>query len=108
MSLLLETAENFQRLLDIKYDVLLGRKNKEVEISIIFRPIDFHHLAGLQYIKDMPELKCSREKVFQAICIDSELRMKIGNSVFFPDIRERLTALKQIEFLLDNNDLIFK
>ena len=56
----------------------------------------------------MPELKCSREKVFQAICNDSALRMKINSSVFFPNIRERLTALKQIEYLLDNNDLIFK
>ncbi|MGN0638870.1 MAG: PBECR4 domain-containing protein [Huintestinicola sp.] len=108
MDLLLEAAENFRKLLDIKYDVLLGRKNREVEISIIFRPIDFHHLAGLQYIKDMPELKCSREKVFQAIRNDSALRMKISSSVFFADIRERLTALKQIEYLLDNNDLIFK
>lgn len=107
MDLLLETAENFKKMFNIKYDILLGKKNKEVNIIITFRCIDFHHLAGLHYIKDLPELKQSREKIFKAICIDSNLREKIYNSKFFPKIENRLIALNQIETLLDNDNLIF-
>lgn len=107
MDLLLETAENFKRMFNIKYDILLGKKNKEVNIVINFRFIDFHHLAGLHYIKDLPELKQSREKVYNTIFTDSKLRGKIYNSEFFPEIENRLIALNQIEKLLDNDKLIF-
>lgn len=107
MDILLEAAENFKKLFDIKYDILLGKKGKEVNIIVTFRNIDFHHLAGLQYIKDMPELNRSRDKVFNDICTDSNLRKKIYNSAFFPKIEDRIKALIRLEALLDNEKLVF-
>lgn len=90
MDLLLETAENFKKLFDIKYDILLGKKGKEVNVVLIFRDIDFHHLAGLQYIEDMPELKRSRDKVFADICNDSFLRKKIIGAIFILKLKKEL------------------
>lgn len=107
MDLLLETAENFKKLFDIKYDILLGKKEKEVNVVLIFRDIDFHHLAGLQYIEDMPELKRSRDKVFADICNDSFLRKKIYQSDFYSKIEGRVKALNHLENLLDNEKLVF-
>lgn len=107
MGLLLETAENFKKMFNIKYDILLGKKNREVNIIITFRSVDFHHLAGLHYIKDLPELKQSREKIFEAICTDSNLRNKIYNSEFYTEIEDRIIALNQIEKLFDSDNLIF-
>lgn len=107
MDLLLETAENFKRLLDIEYDILLGKKGKEVNVALIFRDIDFHHLAGLQYIEDMPDLKRSRDKVFADLCKDSFLREKIYRSVFYSKIEDRIKALNRLEDMLDNENLIF-
>lgn len=46
------------------------------DISIIFSEKDFHHLAGLQYLKDMPELKQSRSKIFNKIIADENFRKK--------------------------------
>lgn len=107
MDILLEAAESFKKLFDVKYDILLGKKGKEVNIIVIFRNIDFHHLAGLQYIKDMPELNRSRDKVFNDICTDSNLRKKIYNSAFFSKIEDRIKALIRLEALLDNDKLVF-
>ncbi len=107
MDILLETAENFKKLFDIKYDILLGKKSKEVNVVLIFRDSDFHHLAGLQYIEDMPELKKSRDKVFADICNDSFLRKKIYRSDFYSKIEDRIKALNHLENLLDNENLVF-
>lgn len=107
MDLLLKTAENFKKLFDIKYNILLGKKGKEVNVVLIFRDIDFHHLAGLQYIEDMPELKRPRDKVFVDICNDSFLRKKIYRSDFYSKIEDRVKALNHLENLLDNEKLVF-
>lgn len=107
MDLLLETAENFKKLFDIEYDILLGKKGKEVNVVLIFRDIDFHHLAGLQFIEDMPDLKRSRDKVFADLCKDSFLREKIYRSVFYSKIEDRIKALNRLEDMLDNDKLIF-
>ena len=108
MDVLLQAAENFRRLTFIKYRFILGKRNKMTDISIIFSEKDFHHLAGLQYLKDMPELKQSRSKIFNKIIADENFRKKIYKSTFYPNIEKRLYALIQLEFLLDNNNIIFR
>lgn len=42
-----QTAEGFLSLLDTQYHMIIGRKGKAVELTVEFKPIDFHHLMGL-------------------------------------------------------------
>lgn len=108
MGLLLQTATSFGNLFDIRYDFILGKKNKSTNISVLFEPTDFFHLAGFQYIKDVPNLKKSRSKIYSEICNNYDLRNKIYNSSFYSKIIDRLQVLNQLEYLFDNNHLIFQ
>ena len=45
------SAEGFHSLLDTQYHLIIGRKGKSVDITIEFKPIDFHHLMGLGKLK---------------------------------------------------------
>ena len=106
--LLLETAINFKNMFNKKYDFILGRKGNQINLTLIFRPVDFHHLAGLQYISDMSELKRSRDMVFSSIYHDERFRRKIYESSFYPQIKDRLSVLKNIEMILDSDKMIFR
>lgn len=108
MDLILETADNFKKLFNVRYDFILGIKDKCFNISIIFRAIDFHHLAGFQYISDISQLKACREKIYFKICTDTNFRNEIYNSKFYNQIEERLNLLKNIELFFDEDNILFK
>lgn len=101
-------AKDFERLFDIKYDLLLGRRNKAIEISIVFCDYDFHHLAGLHYLTDRIMLSRARDivywDIYNGVITDSDVR----KSSAYKDIVDRLKVLDQIEHLIDTNDLIFR
>lgn len=101
-------AKDFEKLFDIKYDLLLGRRNKAMEISIVFCDYDFHHLAGLHYLTDRIMLSRARDSVYwdiyNGVITDSDVR----KSFAYEDIVDRLYILNQIEHLIDTNNLIFR
>lgn len=101
-------AKDFERLFDIKYDLLLGRQEKSIEISIVFCDYDFHHLAGLHYLTDRIMLNRARDivywDIYNGVITDSDVR----KSSAYEDIVDRLDVLKQIEHLIDTNNLIFR
>ncbi|MBQ5498877.1 MAG: hypothetical protein IIT73_03680, partial [Treponema sp.] len=53
MADILQAAKSYANLLDVEYQIVLGKKNKNIAISIIFDEVHFFHLAGLQYLKDL-------------------------------------------------------
>ena len=101
-------AKDFERLFDIKYDLLLGRRNKAIEISIVFCDYDFHHLAGLHYLTDRIMLSRARNivycDIYNGVITDSDVR----KSSAYKDIVDRLNVLNQIEHLIDTNNLTFR
>ena len=101
-------AKDFERLFDIKYDLLLGRRNEAIEISIVFCDYDFHHLAGLHYLTDRIMLSRARDivywDIYNGVITDSDVR----KSSAYEDIVDRLDVLNQIEHLIDTNNLIFR
>ncbi|MDO4337254.1 MAG: PBECR4 domain-containing protein [Eubacteriales bacterium] len=46
MDYLKTCAKAFERLLDVKYHIIIGRKGKLTELNILFDPTEFHHLVG--------------------------------------------------------------
>lgn len=101
-------AKDFERLFDIKYDLLLGRRNKAIEISIVFCDYDFHHLAGLHYLTDRIMLSRARDivywDIYNGVITDADIR----KSSAYEDIVDRLDVLNQIEHLIDTNNMIFR
>ena len=108
MDKLRERAEAFSNLLNIKYNIVLGKKGKRTDICLFFDKVHFHHLVGLQYLTDMPQLNRDRTKVFDNILNDTIKFEHISNSRLFESIENRFMSFLFIEQFLDNNELVFK
>ena len=108
MSSINKAIQTYNRLLGIKYEIVLGRKGRTVSFEVNFSKQEFYHLAGLQYLSDIRELKNDREKVFDRIRADAEFRQKLHNSVFYEKINERIFHLANLEAIIDSNKTVFK
>ena len=67
MDKLQKCAKAFEKLLEIQYRIIIGRKGKTVELVIGFSKLDFHHLMGLGKLKDLRIAKQNRGSVFDEI-----------------------------------------
>ncbi len=108
MDILGKAATAFNRLLGIKYEIVLGKKGKTTTFTISFEKHEFYHVAGLQYLKDIRELKANRSVLFDRIVTDDTFRIKILNSSFIDKITDRINQLITLENFIDSNDTIFK
>lgn len=108
MDYLQTCAKAFERLLDVKYHIAIGRKGKLTELNILFDPTEFHHLIGLHKLHDLRLARGNREKIFRQI-LDGNLSMDdLKKSRYFTTIQKRMKPFSQIENLLDSNNLIFR
>ena len=86
---ILSSAMTYSKLLDIEYQLVLGRKNKTLALSIYFDENQFFHLAGLQYLTDRATLLYGdRSYLFQKILSGSITREQIESSSFYSEIKE--------------------
>ena len=107
MDILETAARSFEKLLTIKYEVILGRRGTTVVVNLSFHKEDFYHLAGLQYLTDIQQLKGSRSSIFDKILNDNKFRQRILKSKVIYKITERIKFLAQLETLLDANETVF-
>lgn len=108
MDLLMTSAQCFAELTNIEYNITIGRKGVKYEFTVAFHPEDFHHLAGLHKLPDIPAVRGSRERVFKNI-LNGKLTYKdIITSTHFTQSDERLRHLCFLENFMDSNEIIFK
>ena len=106
---ILTSAKAYLNLIDIEYQLILGRKNKTIALSIYFDENQFFHLAGLQYLEDRPDiLRSRRAVVFNKILKGIISKQLIESSSFYKEIKERVDYLAYLEQILDSNKTIFK
>lgn len=108
MDKLYECASAYQKLLDVRYKIILGRKGKLTELYIDFEPVYFHHLIGLHKLSDLRISRANRETVFQNILAGKITYNFIEQSKYFHIIRRRFSPFADFEKLLDQNTLIFR
>ena len=106
---ILQAAKSYAKLLDIEYQIVLGKKNKNITLSIVFDEVHFFHLAGLQYLKDLSAvLSESREQIFRRILRGSLQKQMLESSKFYSEITDRIEYLSYLEQIMDSNDTVFK
>ena len=106
---ILTSANAYSNLLDIEYQLILGRKNKTAALSIFFDENQFFHLAGLQYLTDRVTLLFGdRAQLFKRILSGKITSQQIESSSFYPEIKDRIDFLAYLEFIMDSNKTIFK
>ena len=109
MADILQAAKSFKNLLDVEYQILLGKKNKQLNLSIDFERLHFYHLAGLHYLKDLADtLKGDRGIVFEKILDGKITQADLESSIHYPEIKNRIKYLVYLESLMDSNETIFK
>lgn len=108
MDKLQKCAKAFEKLLEIQYRIIIGRKGKTAELVIGFSKLDFHHLMGLGKLKDLRIAKQNRGSVFDEIIIGSTTYETLAKSRYLPQIENRFEPLALIEQLLDDNRLVFR
>ncbi len=105
---LYDCANAFEKLLDIQYRIIVGRKGKATELCIGFSKLDFHHLMGLGKLKDLRIATHNRSIVFDEIISRKITYETISKSRYLSLIENRFRPLTQIETLFDDNRLIFR
>lgn len=109
MGNILLSAQAYEKLLDIEYLIVIGRKNKTLSLTIDFDANHFFHLAGLQYLEDIPDiLRSRRDVVFNRILAGSITPQQISDSSFYSIIQERVDYLALLESIFDDNKTVFK
>ena len=103
-----DALQAFSKLFNTEYEFLLGRKNKTVTLRIEFQKMHFFHLAGLQYLKDLPRLAFSSELIFDQIESGTISSSYIESSINYSFIEKRLSFLPRLESIFDSNDTIFR
>ncbi|MCL1983345.1 MAG: PBECR4 domain-containing protein [Clostridiales bacterium] len=108
MDKLLACAKSFEKLFDINYHIIIGRKGKTVDLKIGFEPLDFHHLIGIHKLKDLRISRASREDVFKSVLSGEIPLSHIMVSRYYGNIHNRIEPFTDIEQIFDANRLVFR
>ena len=109
MADILQTAQSFTSLLDVEYQLVLGKKNKTLAFTIGFNENNFFHLAGLHYLKDRTKILFGdRAVLFQKILNGTITVNQIDSSKYYSAIKDRIDYLIYLEQILDDNSTVFK
>jgi len=103
-----ECARAFEKLLDKKYHIVIGRKGKTVDLTVGFSQHDFHHLMGLGKLKDLRIATQNRSTVFSEILNGNISEKTINQSRYVSKIQSRFSPLSAIEQIFDKNSLVFR
>ena len=108
MTNIFDAQKAFSSLIDVEYEFILGRKNKTVTLRVEFQKHHFFHLAGLQYLRDLPKLAVPAEEIYNQIKSGKLSTSYIESSQNYNYIKGRIEYLPNLEHIFDSNDTIFK
>ena len=106
--ILFQSAKIWETLLDHKYILTVGYKKQLHIINITFSKKDFSHLAGFQYLKDLPILKLNSTQILTKILERKITYEQVNRGILFAEMVEpRLNALIHLKEILDNDFTLF-
>ncbi len=108
MSLLIDAAYSFSRLINYQYLFVLGKRGELVNLYLNFHDENFYHLAGLHKLKDIYASPRMRKGSCLEFLLADAQETNFERSYFYPDILPRLEILNRLEAFLDNELLAFR
>lgn len=106
MDILRDCALNFQKLFGVDYQITAVKEQKEISVVVYFSEEHFHHLIGLNKLRDIEGLQGNRTQVFTNILNGKLTYDDIRNSAFIETVNERIKYFTQLESLLQNEIVI--
>lgn len=109
MDKLLDAAKFYNSELNGKdFRLIAAKSGRVIEFEIRFNSEHFHHLIGLQKLKDLTQVNGNRNYIFNSI-LNGKLTYKdIEKSEFFSDMEQRLENFKDIKSALEGEELMIK
>ena len=112
MCLLLQAATSWINLMTTRYVFTLGYKNNAYNLPLIFEKVDFYHLSGMHYAKDV-DFKIPPNKMYGDKLIDLVLSGKIvvsdiEKSKNWARIKGRLEGIVTLKEILESDFSIYK
>lgn len=112
MCLFLQAATAWTDLMTTEYIFVLGYKNKEYNLHLIFEKANFYHLSGMHYAKDV-DFKITPNKMYGEKLIDLIVSNKINacdieKSKNWEKIKGRLEGIIILKKILESNFLIYQ
>lgn len=112
MGLLLDAAQQWDRMQNVSYKIVIGRKHTSNTINLIFRTMDFDHLSGIHYIEDV-DFGMHRREYRGKNFLPSVLSGKLDDTLVeksgkWNKISERLFLITEIEEILDSDFSVYK
>ena len=111
MGHLLEAAEKWDSLRHTSYRIIIGKRHQSEMIHIQFRPIDFSHLSGIHYARDVdlgPRWAYHGVRLIPALLSGKLDDAKVEKSQEWKRIDDRLCAIIKIEEILDSDFSIYR
>lgn len=107
--ILYEAAVAYNRLKNIVYEIILGRKGKSYTIRLHFPAESFFHLAGLQHLTDITYPSTNKERIFKEILAKRFTYESISSSVFLREnfVDERIQNMYLLEIIFDSNTVSY-
>ena len=106
---LYKAAIEYQKLKNISYNIILGRKGNLYNIVLYFPEDAFFHLAGLQHLKDITFPSTNKERIYKEILKGNITIDNINRSVFYEQffIEERLENFEIIQKMIESNMITY-
>lgn len=107
--ILCSAAKEYQKLKNIKYRIVIGRKGKSYNIMLHFPPEAFFHLAGLQHLEDITFPSTNKERIYKEILQGKFTLENIRASVFYEKcfIEERLLDFSLLKEMIESDSLYY-
>lgn len=106
MGLFLTAAKAWEALSNVSYKIIIGRNRQSKTLTLVFRPLDFDHLSGMQYITDIDfgihRNEYRGEKLIPALNSGRLDETLIERSQFWPKISGRLHSIIDICEILES------
>lgn len=103
-----DAMDAFTQLMENSFHIVSGKSGSMIDLTLTFEEVDFHHLIGLQYIKDIEEVSGSGTGILSLLRSDPALCKKIVNSSFWSEIEDRVDSLIQMERTLSSFQEFYK
>ncbi len=107
-NLLYQAACSWKELTKYRYVLTYGYKKELHTVNLVFFEEDFPHLAGFQYLKDLPLPKFTPRKTMQRI-LDGKIPYSqvSAGMAFATSVMPRLQALIQLKDVLEGDFRLF-
>lgn len=109
VNILQSISEAYQKLLDYKYRVVIGKKGKTEEFYIIFDKDEFHHLVGLHKLVDKTEFATKKASDIFEKCLNGDYKNEYYmSSVYISQSLSRIPVIMNYDKIMQNPNKYYR